>query len=1241
MFHHSVLLFFHPGEEFDAVFLSTAEPTNAHGEPPNPSKSICNDYVFNTVLTRARSLVYSIGNPFLLQHKGSSQHFSVNCWQEYIQRCIQCQTLVLPEVNSEEETRSMPHLVEQLSSRVYLAETLEQATTTTFDDQDLDDIVEQYINDLQKRREYRISHKLVQDPRGEISWNEVQEDSQQQEGDEAIPEGGVVWCTLDCKSHRLAHAIPKDPSQPTIKIDSLHARRLAFHGDEVKVDVVRQCVLLDNETEEAICKTHFGTSFLCRVNQQNPIMFFPIDKRHPKFVNLPSLTRNEKEGVVCFDPKSINSSPKVSNFIPIECAVNMLFIVKFLGWRKKYSYPLGIIVGALPRGHSVSTGDMVLRISNGIPLTPPEFPPSHPALHSPVRGGLVFSDAFTIDPAGSPDHDDALTCRFIRKTTDGLNEYEIGVHITNLSKHVPKGSSVDEMAFQRGCSVYRSPDKCISAMLPSEVIARANVTKGKLTDTFSVLVPVFVNQDSTTVERVGTCSIRESQVVSALELTYQEAQSIIFSQMKNQGLRTRLLRYDQAQLPSTPPLSIKTKLKILWNVAFFLRQNRLGPGASSFLISDPDKEVCPEAHILIEEFMVWANQQVAKMLLRYFPKSTILRKQGRPNAEQLEALVKHSGSIMALSPGLNCYLADSVVPSSIVHLLRDTVKQIQQCIQSDVTGIVAALHCIQNEHLHPQLATAYDNFRRKAQSSAEYCVSNAQQQDYWHDTLKCAEYTHFTSPIRRYIDIVIQRFLHAALHGEQQSPPHTRSELDQIIVHVKGCLRKGNAYEREVKKLCLAHELLSSSYQLLCFVMEVREGKMYFKFRDLSLKFFHTEDFPVHLKNLNALDISFQKKPASAAMPGKHNQQSENPPIQMFTWRVKITSFTGKPQTFLGHPQLLYTSRPCSDRRADVVLFIPDGDGELKMADWKQETLIQADIQPFTCPVPLSEWQGLQSCLKLNPTNPDTRAASHALQNLCKSISIPDSQMHPPTGVSNAFCPVWIYKVQRPIHPCEVMEVQLSATCDKSIISPCIQLLEVGPNLSICVQHNANPAECFTDKPTENASKKEYQDVTEYFRRWEQVLLAEGAFSSLVDAEFLLIKDVELKWPPLTPQVSSDGQLFYQLPMAKGTLKDGVQLQLSTQFEEASLSFFSFSEGDLLCIRYENTDKATRGDLRYVFHMVVSHIRYNPKPITVYLKFVGKSSNYIPVTMEKALRNPSLLRCEIQLVHLSLPFRYV
>lgn len=83
------------GREFQALFLGTVEPTWCDGTSCNPTKSICDQYVFNTVITRSKSLVVSIGNPFTLlnMERNSSKH----CWRQYLKQCFSHNTLTVSQ----------------------------------------------------------------------------------------------------------------------------------------------------------------------------------------------------------------------------------------------------------------------------------------------------------------------------------------------------------------------------------------------------------------------------------------------------------------------------------------------------------------------------------------------------------------------------------------------------------------------------------------------------------------------------------------------------------------------------------------------------------------------------------------------------------------------------------------------------------------------------------------------------------------------------------------------------------------------------------------------------------------------------------------------------------------------------------------------------------------------------------------------------------------------------------------
>lgn len=85
------------GKEFRALFMSTTEPVDVNGKTTNPTKSLCDRYVFNTVLTRSKSLVVVVGSPCaLLRIEQHMQREQGMCWSLYMQRCIENKSFIIP-----------------------------------------------------------------------------------------------------------------------------------------------------------------------------------------------------------------------------------------------------------------------------------------------------------------------------------------------------------------------------------------------------------------------------------------------------------------------------------------------------------------------------------------------------------------------------------------------------------------------------------------------------------------------------------------------------------------------------------------------------------------------------------------------------------------------------------------------------------------------------------------------------------------------------------------------------------------------------------------------------------------------------------------------------------------------------------------------------------------------------------------------------------------------------------------
>ena len=89
------MLFYAIGHEFQAVFLTTFEPLESDGTSSNPTKSLTNPQIFNTAISRSKSFVVAVGDPFSLLK--AEKQFPEHCWKNYLSNCLQNDTVFFPE----------------------------------------------------------------------------------------------------------------------------------------------------------------------------------------------------------------------------------------------------------------------------------------------------------------------------------------------------------------------------------------------------------------------------------------------------------------------------------------------------------------------------------------------------------------------------------------------------------------------------------------------------------------------------------------------------------------------------------------------------------------------------------------------------------------------------------------------------------------------------------------------------------------------------------------------------------------------------------------------------------------------------------------------------------------------------------------------------------------------------------------------------------------------------------------
>lgn len=352
------------------------------------------------------------------------------------------------------------------------------------------------------------------------------------------------------------------------------------------------------------------------------------------------------------------------------------------------------------------------------------------------RGVLTF----TIDPDTAKDFDDALSYVLNKDKS-----FEIGIHIADVSHYVKPDTHLDKEAYKRGTSVYLV-DRVVP-MLP-EILSNGLCSLRPNEDKYTFSAVFTFNHDGMLIKEWYGKTI----INSDYRFTYNEVQHILET--------NNTLINDDISLTSCEykiPKEVLNALKKLNNVANKLRKERMKEGAISFdrveVKFKLDKKNNPEnvyfkksreANKLVEEFMLLANKKVATFISKKSNFSSVFRVHDKPDEEKLSNLKK------------------------IVEGLGYAFKLNTQKTNVAINNLLEECNGKKEQNL-------IDTLTLRSMSKAEYTTENI-----GHYGLAFPYYTHFTSPIRRYPDLIVHRILQNYLSNEKSE---NKGLLEEICKH--------------------------------------------------------------------------------------------------------------------------------------------------------------------------------------------------------------------------------------------------------------------------------------------------------------------------------------------------------------------------------------------------------------------------------------------------------------------------
>ncbi|XP_078453656.1 3'-5' exoribonuclease HELZ2 isoform X2 [Lampetra planeri] len=1071
------------GKEFTVIVLSTVRTRSSRQSVVTDGNLgfLADACALNTAMTRARALVLAVGDAMALCSLGSCSRV----WQSFLREAHVHSSMLPPNMvpediaanlsdlaklegverqsqlpglkdeswvsadNGESDSLNDPILSELLdeSKAVYILTTKEGYTTISEKNSEEANSSPPPTNAANP--EITSGNKNIQNKFINHSKDRLQE---------LLTTQPHVYkhCEIVIQSFHSGYGIPKDRSIPRICLQSRESIGCSFSGDEVVIEILNK-----NDKKQGQKAANVGEkntndsgrvvgvlnqdverhdSVVCGVDLYDANIMIPIDKCMPKIYNPPIYRRQcPNRNKVAVRKKCPDGRWYYHEHLKDQNRSSKLFLVKIQKWHRGLPYPLGIVVDVLPEPKDVR-GQLEMFKEINLSKNAHQIHSMNTWTYEQECANNNGKDCrkiftFTVDPPEAKDLDDAIS-------VEDLGEcFRIGVHITNVVHLVRKDSDEDTCAQEQGNTYYEDGEKPLH-MLPKGLRKACSLHPDKKHSAFSLFFTF--KKCASTIEQLETSletSFEQTVIHSKRKLTYDEADEIIS-------------RYQSM------PLDIE-QLDDYIAVAFFysqiLRQRRLCAGA---LYIQPDEnrpiDGC-RGRVMVEEFAITTNHLVAKRLVENEATAAItpLCHQPPPCPNDIDNYLEEYKSVIPFSLNLTTILSpmptkaiENLKTPSHLEFMQFIWEKMKKAIQDNDSFRLFTLIAL--DDMHPFLVAAVKEFR-KIQFHSKYICSSPLSTEMGHYSLQPL-YTKSTSPIRRYIDLVVQRLLAAISMHER--PAYSPDEIERLCRKFNDQRKEAADLEKLATKLKFSEKLSIRGSQKLALISSIDEQNKYF---DLV--------FPLDKINLpDYYNVHFQSlQLATQPLFGKDENGRKNVTVQ---WRIRMYSVQSDP------PMPKHSS-------TDVC--------NVRLESWNQ-ILLAAKKNDFEKACELIQEEDKYM---------DEIGASESSTTPLKD----KDYMKEHFNIGNV-----VLKTGTPIR------VQLGVRVQGAFLSPVVQLLSLNEAIpDICIEHAEDPVSTYNCH-AECKTRDRYKNVKNYQGIWAPLSAMESVTVAVNEHSSIMLRGMRILW---------------------------------------------------------------------------------------------------------------------------------